>query len=189
MAHTAPAGTTGHTASGDWAADPAASTISFTVANFGVRKVTGTMPLTSATVTIAPDGRPVGIRAEIDAGGIDTANRRRDSDLRGRRFLDTGTWPAISFTAGHIEPVGAGWVVDGTLRVKDRACPVRLDVAGPVSMPGGPRSPAELRASGQVDRRSAGVTAGPAFLVGHQVSIALTVCLRPPATGPEVIPG
>jgi len=91
--------------------------------------------------------------------------------------------------AGHIEPAGAGWVIDGTLRVKDRACPVRLDVAGPVSMPGGPRSPAELRATGQVDRRSAGVTAGPAFLVGHQVNIALTVCLRPPATGPEVIPG
>jgi hypothetical protein len=37
--------------------------------------------------------------------------------------------------------------------------------------------------AGQLDRRSAGVTAGPAFLVGHLVTIALTVRLRPPAPG------
>ncbi len=183
MTHPAPAGTTGHIASGDWAADPATSTIGFTVRNFGVRTVTGQMPLTSATVTIGPDGRPVSVRAEIDARGIDTGHRRRDSDLRGSRFLGTGTWPAISFTAGHIEPGDAGWVIDGTLRVKDRACPVRLDVAGPVSLPSDPRSPVELRATGQVDRRSAGVTAGAAFLVGHLVVISLIVWLRPPATG------
>lgn len=90
-----------------------------------------------------------------------------------------------SFTAGHIESAGAGWVVDGTLRVKDQACPMRLNVAGPVSLPSDPRAPVELRATGQVDRRSAGVTAAPAFLVGHQVAIALTVWLRPPAMSPK----
>jgi hypothetical protein len=56
-------------------------------------------------------------------------------------------------------------------------------VAGPVSLPSDPRSLVELRATGQVDRRSAGVTAGPAFLVGHLVAISLTVWLRPPARG------
>lgn len=182
MTHLAAAGTIGHIAPGDWAADPLASTISFTVANFGVRKVTGQMPLTSAAVTIALDGRPVSIRAEIDARGIDTGHQRRDGDLRGPRFLGTATWPVISFTADHIEPAEAGWAVDGTLRVKDRACPVRLNVAGPVSLPSDPRAPVELRATGQVDRRSAGVTAAPAVLVGHRVDIALTVRLRPPVT-------
>jgi polyisoprenoid-binding protein YceI len=182
MTHPAPAGTTGRITPGDWVADPAKSTISFSVTNFGVGKVTGQMPLTSAAVTIGLDDRPVSIRAEVDASGIDTGNRRRDSDLRGPRFLGTATWPVISFTADHIESAEAGWIVHGTLRVKDVACPMRLNVAGPASLPSDPWAPVELCATGQVDRRSAGVTAAPAFLVGHQVAIALTVWLRPPTT-------
>lgn len=103
-------------------------------------------------------------------------------------YIASGEWEAepatstVSFTAGHIESAEAGWVIDGTLRVKDRACPMRLNVAAPVSLPSDPRASVELRATGRVDRRSAGVTAAPALLVGHQVAIALTVWLRPPAT-------
>lgn len=187
----APAGTPGHVApgpiapdqiaAGDWTADPAGSTVSFTVTNFGVRKVTGHMPLTSATVTIGPDGRPVSVRAEIHADGIDTGHRRRDDDLRRPRFLGTSTQPAISYTADRIEPAEAGWVIDGTLRVKDTPCAVRLAVAAPARLPSDPQAPVEVRATGQVDRRAAGVTTGPAFLIGHLIAISLTVWLRPPA--------
>jgi polyisoprenoid-binding protein YceI len=74
---------------GDWIADLAASTVSFTVRNFGLRSVTGQVPLVSAHVTVGPSGQPVSVRAELDARGIDTGHPRRDRDLRGARFLAT----------------------------------------------------------------------------------------------------
>ena len=77
------AGTAGPVPPGNWVADLAACTVSFTVRNFGLRYVTGQIPLVSAAVTVGPGGLPVGVRAELDAHGIDTGHRRRDSDLRG----------------------------------------------------------------------------------------------------------
>ena len=68
---------------GDWAADPAACTLTFAVRNFVLRTVTGQIPLTSAVIHVDPGGHPASIRAELDAQGIDTGNRRRDKDLRG----------------------------------------------------------------------------------------------------------
>ena len=60
-----------HTLPGDWAADLAACTVTFAVRNFGLRTVTGQIPLTSATVTVGPGGQPAAIRAELDARAID----------------------------------------------------------------------------------------------------------------------
>jgi polyisoprenoid-binding protein YceI len=49
---------------GEWIADPAASTVSFTVRNFGLRFVIGQVPLVSVGVTVGPGGQPVSVRAE-----------------------------------------------------------------------------------------------------------------------------
>jgi polyisoprenoid-binding protein YceI len=163
---------------GEWVADPAACTLTFAVRNLGLRTVTGQIPLTSAVVQIGPDGQPAGLRAELDAGGIRTGNPRRDQDLRGRRFLATDRWPVITFEAGSIKPTQTGWTVSGTLTVKDIRCPVLLDVARVHGLADDQAVQVDLRATGRLDRRSAGVTAGPAFLIGHLISLSLTVRLR-----------
>jgi polyisoprenoid-binding protein YceI len=169
---------------GEWVADLAACTVSFTVRNFGLRSVTGQVPLVSASVTAGPGGQPVSIRAELDPRGIDTGHLRRDSDLRGPRFLATDRWPAITFQASDVQASGAGWTIDGTLTVKDRHCPVRIDVKGPDMLPDDPAASVSLRATARLDRRSAGVTTAPAFLIGHTISLSLAIRLRPPATIP-----
>ena len=179
MTHPTITGTATPVRPGDWAADPAACTLTFAVRNFGLRTVTGQIPLTSAVIHVDPGGQPVSIRAELDAQGIDTGNRRRDKDLRGHRFLATGRWPAITFEARYIRPSETGWTISGTLMVKDARCPVRLQVAGPATPAGADH--VDLHATGRIDRRSAGVTAGPGFLIGHQISLSLTVRLLPPA--------
>jgi polyisoprenoid-binding protein YceI len=184
MTNSTAAGTTGLVPAGDWVADPAACTVTFAVRNFGLRTVTGQIPLTSAEVVVGPAGQPVRVRAELDARGIDTGSRRRDSDLRGPRFLASGRWPAITFEASGVRASGAGWAIDGTLTVKDRRCPVRLEVSGPDTRPGDPAAPVSLRATGRLDRRAAGVDTAPAFLVGHMISLSLAVRLCPPATNP-----
>ena len=184
MTNPAAARTAGIPPASEWAADPAASTVSFTVRNFGLRSVTGKIPLSSASVTVGRSGQPVSVRAELDARGIDTGHRRRDNDLRGARFLATDRWPAITFQASDVQASGAGWTIDGMLTVKDCRCPVRIDVSGPDMLPDDPAAPVSLRATARLDRRSAGVTAAPAFLIGHTISLSLAVRLRPPATIP-----
>jgi polyisoprenoid-binding protein YceI len=170
---------------GHWVADPAACTLAFAVRNFGLRTVTGQIPLTSAVVSVGPSGEPDSIRAELDADGIRTGNPRRDNDLRGRRFLATHRWPVIAFEAGYIKPTQTGWTVSGTLTVKDTRCPVRLDVASFIIPADGQAAQVDLRATGRLDRRSAGVTAGPAFLIGHLISLSLAVRLRRQAGPPQ----
>ena len=189
MTNPAAARTAGIPLAGEWAADPAASTVSFTVRNFGLRSVTGKIPLTSASVTIGRSGQPVSIRAELDARGIDTGHRRRDNDLRGARFLATDRWPAITFQASTVQAStvqasGAGWTIAGTLTVKDRDCPVRLDVDGAEIIPNDPASSVNVCASARLDRRSVGVNSAPAFLIGHTILLSLAIRLRPPAAVP-----
>lgn len=87
---------------------------------------TAGIPHTSASVTVGRSGQPVSIRAELDARGIDTGHRRRDSDLRGPRFLAT---------------------------VKDCHCPVWLNVSGPDILPGDPAAPVSLHATAKEGRR------------------------------------
>jgi polyisoprenoid-binding protein YceI len=184
---------------GEWIADLATSTVSFTVRNFGLRSVTGQVPLVSARVTVGPSGQPVSVRAELDARGIDTGHPRRDRDLRGARFLATDRWPAITFQASTvqastvqastvqastIQASGAGWTIAGTLTVKDRDCPIRLDVDGAEIIPNDPASSVNVCASARLDRRSVGVNSAPAFLIGHTILPSLAIRLRPPAAVP-----
>ena len=74
------------------------------------------------------------------------------------------------------------WTVNGILTVKDSRCRVRLDVASFTVPTDDPAAYLDLHATGHLDRRSAGVTTAPAFVVGHRVALSLTVRLRPPAT-------
>lgn len=180
--------TAGLLQTGGWVADLAACAVTFAVRNFGLRTVTGQVPLASAAVAIGASGQPGSVRAELDARGIDTGNRRRDADLRGPRFLDADRWPAITFEASDIQASGAGWTIDGTLTVKDRHCPVRLNVEVPDIPPGDPAAHVNMHATGSLDRRLAGVDAAPAFLVAHMISLSLTMRLRPAAI-PGVAPG
>jgi polyisoprenoid-binding protein YceI len=184
MTHAAMTGTASYVRPGDWLADPAACSLTFAVQNFRLRTVTGRIPLVGATVHVDAAGRPVSVRAELDARGIDTGHRRRDQDLRGRRFLATDRWPVITFEADDIRPNETAWTVTGTLTVKDTRCPVQLDVAGFTIPPDDAAAPVDLHATGRLDRRSAGVTTAPAFVVGHLVSLSLAVRLRPPAAAP-----
>ena len=206
MTHPAMTGPASLLRPGDWIADPAACSRTFAVQNFRLRTVTGLIPLIGATVHVGPGGYPASIRAELDAAGIDTGHSRRDRDLRGKRFLAAERWPVITFEADDLRPGAAddlrpgaaddlrpgaaddlrpgatAWTVTGTLTVKDTHCPVRLDVAGFTIPADG--AAVDLRATGRLDRRSAGVTAAPGFFVGHLISLSLAVRLCPPAAAP-----
>ena len=163
---------------GQWIADGTACTVTLGVRNFGIRTVTGQIPVTGAEVTVGSDGQPARIRAELDIRRIDTGHQRRDADLRGARFFGTDRWPSISFEAAAISPSATGWTVDGQLTVKDVTSPVRLEVSE-VRAASDPASPVSLRATGTLDRRTAGITAGPGFLIGHAISVTIAAQFGP----------
>ena len=160
------------TTSTTWSVDTDRSTAAFSVGNLGVRQVRGTVPVRSGTVTTDGDGRVLAVAAVLDAAGVDTANDRRDRDLRSPRLLDVDQAPTWSFAAGPAEQDGDGWRVSGVLTVR-RPCDVVLSVAPVVPLPdGGLR----VRATTRLDRRDAGVHA-PRVLVGRQVEVELDVVL------------
>ena len=181
MTHTAITGPASYVRPGDWAAEPAACSLTFAVRNFVLGTVTGQIPLASATVRVDAGGHPVSIRAELDADGIDTGHRPVARKRVPRRSRSRRRWPVMRFEAASIQPDETGWTVTGTLTVKDRQCPVRLDVAGFTIPADDPAACVDLHATGRLDRRSAGVTA-PGLLIGHLVTLSLAIRLRPPVT-------
>ena len=156
-----------------WQLDTTGSTAAFLVGNLGVRRVRGTVPVVSGTITTEADGRVAGLRAVLDPTGVDTRNARRDRDLRGPGLLGVERTPTWSFVSDRVEQDGEGWRVTGVLTVR-RPCTVVLSV-GPAEplADGGLR----VRATTSLDRRDAGVQA-PRVLVGRRVEVELDAVLR-----------
>ncbi len=140
----------------------------FTVQQLGgLVTVRGTVPVADAQVVVDDNGRPVSVHASLEPGLLSTGNTQRDKDLRSRRFLDTSAWPTWTFTSRTITPDGVGWTVDGILEVRGTRCPLRLTVTATPR----PDGSIEVDAHGELDRREAGVTAGPGFVIGHRVQV------------------
>jgi polyisoprenoid-binding protein YceI len=156
---------------GRWTVDPAHSTATFRVRSLG-RTVTGNVPITNGIVDVDESGRPRAISGSLDLGAIDTANPRRDKDLRKPRFLDLDRYPAMTFAADSTTASSAGWRVTGQLAV--RGTSVRL--AGDVTVSPHDRS-ATVTAHTQLDRRALGIRA-PRIMIGHAIDITVTAALR-----------
>jgi polyisoprenoid-binding protein YceI len=153
-------------ATGRWVVDPARSTATFSVANFGFRTVHGTVPVLSGTLEVS-DGRPVRVSAELDLARIDTGNRRRDADLRKPNLLDLDASPLLTYEAGEFDLGPQGWCARGSLGARGTTCP--LPVLGVVA---GTEGSLHLVGTAVVDRTALGVRA-PALIIGRQVSVVV----------------
>lgn len=166
--------TTVRTTATTWQVDARRSTAGFVVANLGVRRVRGTVPVRDGSVTTDADGRVLRVHGVLDATGVDTGNDHRDRDLRSPRLLGVEQAPTWSFSADGAARDGDGWRVPGVLTVR-RPCALVLAVGPVVELPDGSL---RVRATTSLDRRAAGVSA-PRVLVGRRVLVELDVVLRP----------
>jgi polyisoprenoid-binding protein YceI len=171
---------------GRWSVAPTSSNAAFTVRELGLVSVHGSFPVVDGIVEVDGSGRPVSVRATLDARGIATGNPRRDRDLRGPKFLAADRWPTLSFTSREVHGAGPEerpeerpeeWTAVGTLQVRDVRSPLTLAVRLAGIRPDGAR---QVVATGTVDRRVAGVRTAPTFLIGSAVRISLDVTLTPP---------
>jgi polyisoprenoid-binding protein YceI len=163
--------TTTTVAAGTYRLDADRSTIRFSVRELGLIKVAGTFAVHDGTVTVAADPRRSGVTATVDMASVQTGNRRRDNDLRSKRFLDTGRYPEMSFAGTGLAPDPDGsWRLTGTLAVHGVTTPVTLTVLASASTMDGMR----CRATARVDRYACGVTAGKG-LIGRYVDVELDI--------------
>jgi len=159
-------------AAGAWTVDTARAQAGFAARNFGgLNTVSGTIAVTGGTIEVDTSGHPVRLAATLDPAAIDTRNRRRDKDLRGRRFLDVSAFPTIEVVATEFMATADGWRTEAVLRVRGHDVAVRLDGRTPDGTPSNER----IRVTGttRLDLRAAGIRV-PGFMVGRHVDI--TVC-------------
>jgi polyisoprenoid-binding protein YceI len=156
---------------GTYLIDPARSTAEFTATHvFGLKPVHGTMAVRSGTVMVADEPRRSTVSAELDAATFTTDDERRNSDVRGKRFLDVANHPVIGFRSTRLVRSGSRWQLTGVLAVRGGSAEVALDLTGGAATADGYR----FTATTTVDRVAAGVAAGRA-IIGRMVEIRLTV--------------
>lgn len=159
-------------AAGRWQVDPAESTATFRVGNFG-RTVLGTVPMLEGTVEIDEVGTPSAVKGTLDISAIATGNARRDGHLRKPGLLDLDTYPVMTFTARRIHASPEGWQVSGLLTVRG----VMTPVAGEVRLSTADLDVATLTATAQYDRKPLGIHA-PRILIGRTIDITVTATIR-----------
>jgi polyisoprenoid-binding protein YceI len=146
--------------------DPARSTVRFSAKGmFGLVPVHGTFRIRHGVVVVTGNIAASTVTAVIDAASVDTANKRRDADLRSKRFLKTDSYPDISFTSERV----SGDSVTGVLRVQETSRQLTLTPAAEPTNGG-----CRFTASARIDRYEFGVTGGKG-MVGRYVDIELDV--------------
>jgi polyisoprenoid-binding protein YceI len=110
-----------------WVIDPARSTVEFRVRNlWGLTTVVGHFSRFDGSYTVRPDGRAVELI--VDAGSLDTGNRRRDEHLRSSDFFDVEPHPNVRFTASDVTDAGNGALrVRGELEAAGRTVPLSFE--------------------------------------------------------------
>jgi polyisoprenoid-binding protein YceI len=160
-----------------WTVDPVHSTAQFTARHFGIVPVIGTIPITSASVTLNPGGQiPVAVSAVLDPSKVDTHDDRRDGDLRSAHFFDVASTPEMRFVSTKIDGTDPKhFTITGNLTMHGQTHPVVL-AAQVIASGKSPRGTSIIAygATATIDRTQWGMTFGP-LVVGNSVDLSLNV--------------
>ncbi len=113
-----------------WAFDPYHTQVEFSAKHLGMMTVRGLFLDVTAAGNIYPEN-PEASSAEvtIQTASIRTHNEKRDSDLRTSNFLDSETYPTITFKSTGVKATGQDrFSLTGDLTIKGTTKPVTLTV-------------------------------------------------------------
>ena len=166
-----------------WEIDSSHSGIHFSVRHLVIAKVRGQFGRWTGTL-VAPDGDlgRASVDVTIDAASIDTGVADRDAHLKSADFLDTTTFPEITFRTTGVESASSERLrVKGALTIKGVTRDTVLDVErlGSVKDPWG-NERAAFTAKTAVDRKDFGLTWNQAletggFVVGDRIDIEIEI--------------
>lgn len=152
-----------------WSFDPAHTSIEFKAKHMMVTTVKGHFnSFTGRIVGNIEDPTNAEIDVEIEAASVDTGNEQRDAHLRSADFLETETYPTITYKSTRIEQLGGDrFKVYGDLTMHGVTREIDLDgtVNGHGTTPFGTQV-VGLSAVGSVNRRDFGLTWNAALETG-----------------------
>ena len=158
---------------GIWTVDPAHTRAEFAAGHLFGQMVHGTIAVTAGTIEVGPDGQPQRFHAVLDPASIDTGHARRDSDLRGKRFLAVDAYPTVEIVAERIEATAGGWRADAMLRGHGCEAPLCIDA----TLDGAATAPClQVSGTARLDLRDVGIRV-PGFLVRRFVDLSVSAQL------------
>jgi polyisoprenoid-binding protein YceI len=155
--------------------DPAASTVGFET-DFGPDKITGDMPVDSATLRLDFDAVANSqIDVRLGAAKASASFPFAAQALKGPKVLDTADHPDIHFESTRVKATAEGAEVGGNLTIRGVTKPVTLAaiIWRQKGTEAGDLSRLTLRLTGRVNRSDYGAT-GWADMVGDEVRITIT---------------
>jgi polyisoprenoid-binding protein YceI len=164
--------TTADVRAGLYRIDTARSEISFRATGLFGLPVRGTFAIREGTVNLAEHLADSTVRAVVDLASFASHNRRRDADVKSRRFLDVERYPDLFFDG---RAVGDGHLVEGVLDRHGTSAPCTLRLVSAERAPSG----YEVVATARVNRHALGVTGGKG-IVGRYLDLTLRVTLTAP---------
>ena len=148
-------------AAGTYRIDPTRTTVTFTMREwYGRREVTGTFAVRDGTIVVGADPTESSVRVAMDPASFKTDKKRRDADIRGKRWLDVARYPDMEFRSARVTTDGEGWKVVGMLTVHGVSAPVTLRMVDGGQTPEGCR----FTATCTIDRLDFGVKTAPRFI-------------------------
>lgn len=158
------------------AIDTSASHATFSLQHIYVERVTGTVPIRSGVVSLAPNSAlPLSIVASLDPTRIKTGDDDRDGVLQTPDWFDTKRFPTWTFASTEISPEGPhAFGVDGLLTMHGVSVPEHLDVtiAGDLAHP-------RYHAVAHVDRHAFGMAVTRLDpVIGGIVDLSFDIALK-----------
>lgn len=158
-------------ATGTFKLDKAHTHVGFVVRHMMVAKVKGRFAEFEGKIVIGDDPLDSEVDVTIEAKSIDTRDEGRDTHLRSADFFDVENFPALSFKAKGVSPIGKGtFELPGELTIHGVTRPVTLSVEheGIVTDPYG-NERIGFSASTEIDREDFGLTWNAALETGGVV--------------------
>jgi polyisoprenoid-binding protein YceI len=139
---------------GKWNIDGVHSEIGFTVRHMMVSKVRGRFKEFSGEIVTGENPAESSVTADIKTDSFTTDNDQRDGHIKSADFLESETWPDMTYRSTGVRAEGGDFIVDGELTLKGvtKSVPLTLELNGFGPDPfGGTR--AGFTATGEINRR------------------------------------
>jgi polyisoprenoid-binding protein YceI len=167
---------------GTWTADPAHTTVGFSVKHLGISNVHGTFDEFDGQLVVDGDGLAAAkITGTAKVASVNTGEAPRDEHLRSGDFFDAEQYPELRFESTRIEVDGDELTITGNLSIHGVTNEITLrgEVTGTESDPWG-NERVGLEISGHLSRGDYGMKFNQALgsgnvLVGDKVKLALDI--------------
>lgn len=165
-----------------WVVDPDHSVAAFSIRHMMIAQVRGQFNKIEGFVRFDPDDiSGSSIELTIGASSVLSGVGKRDDHLMSVDFLDTATYPVISFKSSHIQALapGRGLVTgDLTLRGITQSITVEVSYTGPVKDPFGDGLSMGFAIAAKLNREDYGMTWNQPMpdlgvMLGHEVELLI----------------